>query len=155
MKKINLGQTIGILANIGVIAGIVFLAVELKQNNDQLDMQNTITQHQNRVSNIGASIHDESLAAAQLKLDRNEPLTDVERERLYWVHAIKFLNWELAFQLGQFDPRAPIESLRDSPGQLEFWMDYRRYLTPPFVNWIEAQVLPHIDSPESAARVDE
>ena len=29
MKKIDLGQTIAILANIGVIAGIVFLAVEL------------------------------------------------------------------------------------------------------------------------------
>ena len=34
MKNINLGQTIGILANIGVVAGIIFLAVELRQNND-------------------------------------------------------------------------------------------------------------------------
>jgi len=32
MKKIDLGQTISILANLGVIAGIVFLAVELQQN---------------------------------------------------------------------------------------------------------------------------
>ena len=32
MKKIDLGQTITILANIGVIAGIVFLAYELRQN---------------------------------------------------------------------------------------------------------------------------
>jgi hypothetical protein len=32
MKKIELGQTIGILANIGVIAGIVFLGYELRQN---------------------------------------------------------------------------------------------------------------------------
>ncbi len=30
MKNINLGQTIGILANVGVVAGIIFLAVELK-----------------------------------------------------------------------------------------------------------------------------
>jgi hypothetical protein len=28
MKKIDVGQTIGILANIGVVAGIVFLAIE-------------------------------------------------------------------------------------------------------------------------------
>ena len=32
MKKINLGQLIGILANLGVIAGIVFLAFELEQS---------------------------------------------------------------------------------------------------------------------------
>ena len=30
--KINIGQTLNTLANIGVIAGIVFLAVELGQN---------------------------------------------------------------------------------------------------------------------------
>ena len=33
MKKIDLGQTISILANVGVIAGIVFLGFELRQNN--------------------------------------------------------------------------------------------------------------------------
>ena len=37
MKKIDLGQTLGILANLGVIAGIVFLAVELRQNTESLD----------------------------------------------------------------------------------------------------------------------
>ena len=33
MKKIDLGQTIQIVANIGVIAGIVFLGVEVNQSN--------------------------------------------------------------------------------------------------------------------------
>jgi len=32
LKKIDLGQAIGILANAGVIAGIVFLDMELRQN---------------------------------------------------------------------------------------------------------------------------
>jgi hypothetical protein len=36
MKKIGLAQTISILANIGVIAGIVFLAVEIDQNKKKL-----------------------------------------------------------------------------------------------------------------------
>ena len=39
MRKINLGQTMGILANVGVIAGIVFLAVELNQNTEQLALE--------------------------------------------------------------------------------------------------------------------
>jgi hypothetical protein len=37
VKKIGLGQTISVLANIGVIAGIVFLGIELQQNNDCLE----------------------------------------------------------------------------------------------------------------------
>jgi len=32
MKKIDLGQSIAILANIGVIAGIIIVAYELRQN---------------------------------------------------------------------------------------------------------------------------
>jgi hypothetical protein len=39
MKKLDLGQTIGILANIGVIAGIVFLAIEVKSANDANRLQ--------------------------------------------------------------------------------------------------------------------
>ena len=39
MKKIDLGQTIRILANVGVIAGIVFLVIELNQNTQQMTVQ--------------------------------------------------------------------------------------------------------------------
>lgn len=39
MKKIDLGQTITILANVGVIAGIVFLGIELNQNTRQLALE--------------------------------------------------------------------------------------------------------------------
>jgi len=39
MKKIDLGQSIAILANVGVIAGIVFLALELNQNSKQLGLE--------------------------------------------------------------------------------------------------------------------
>ena len=38
MKKIELGQTITILATFGVIVGIAFLAVELAQNNELLEL---------------------------------------------------------------------------------------------------------------------
>ncbi len=34
MKKIELGQAIGILANIGVLGGLLLLAFELRQNNE-------------------------------------------------------------------------------------------------------------------------
>jgi hypothetical protein len=42
MKKIDLGHITTILANLGVIAGIAFLAVELRQNNQLIDEQSVI-----------------------------------------------------------------------------------------------------------------
>jgi hypothetical protein len=39
MRKIDVGHTIQILANAGVIAGILFLAMELRQNNALLESQ--------------------------------------------------------------------------------------------------------------------
>ena len=39
MKKIDLGETIQVIASVGVIAGIVFLGVELQQNNELLAAQ--------------------------------------------------------------------------------------------------------------------
>jgi hypothetical protein len=39
MKKIDIGQTIGILANRGVIAGIVFLTIEINQNSEALESE--------------------------------------------------------------------------------------------------------------------
>ena len=43
MKKIDLGQTIGIVANVGVIAGLLLLAFELNQNREITEAQ---TRHQ-------------------------------------------------------------------------------------------------------------
>ena len=39
MKKIDLGQLTNTLANLGVIAGIVFLAIEIRQNNMLMQSQ--------------------------------------------------------------------------------------------------------------------
>lgn len=39
MRKLDLGQTITVLANVGVIVGIIFLVLELQQNNQQLELQ--------------------------------------------------------------------------------------------------------------------
>jgi hypothetical protein len=42
MKKIDLGQSLSILANVGVLIGIVFLAIEVRDSNVQARVVNTI-----------------------------------------------------------------------------------------------------------------
>ena len=41
MKKLDLGQTLGILANVGVLAGIVFLGIEIRDTNTQARIATT------------------------------------------------------------------------------------------------------------------
>jgi hypothetical protein len=43
MKKIDFGQMSQVLANVGVMLGIIFLAIEIRQNQAALDEQNTLT----------------------------------------------------------------------------------------------------------------
>jgi len=52
---INVGESISILANTGVIAGIIFLALELRQNNNHLAAQARYSLKQYR-SDIADSI---------------------------------------------------------------------------------------------------
>ena len=41
MKKIDFGQTLGILANLAVVAGIVFLAIQVREERDYAVVENT------------------------------------------------------------------------------------------------------------------
>ena len=61
--KIDLGQTIGILANAGVIAGIAFLALEIQQNT--------------------------AVQEAQMRFDQNERQTEVIEEILRIASALE------------------------------------------------------------------
>ena len=52
MKNLDVGQTINTLANIGVIAGIVFLAIEVRQNQASLEESNRISQRALEISSL-------------------------------------------------------------------------------------------------------
>lgn len=82
MKKLGLGQSIGILANIGVIAGIVFLGVELRQNNELMAAEARF----NRVmlSNEGWRILAENgdLTELRVRAWNSEALTEAEQVRV-------------------------------------------------------------------------
>lgn len=106
MKKIDLGQTIGILANLGVIAGIIFLAVELQQNNQlsevQVEMALTATQANTVLADI---VEQPQLIALMLKDERS--LTEVERQRLIALGLRVLRNWQGRYRMverGLLDP---------------------------------------------------
>ena len=77
MKKLDLSQTVSILANIGVIAGIVFLGIELRQNNELMAAEARFNNMS--LSTQAFAISSQPDIAAIYVKDRNgEELTEVE-----------------------------------------------------------------------------
>ncbi len=98
MKNIDLSRVISIVANVGVIAGIVFLAFELRQNNELLISQ----ARSNLVS--GRATYQEYIAtnaggiADIITKVRQSELSDTERFQLsvHWDLVIN--NWASMYQ---------------------------------------------------------
>ena len=156
MKKIDLGQTISILANIGVIAGIVFLAYELRQNtrvsraaavqsiSDQtIEWQTALAQDSDWMRIIaflvnGGSYHELSPE-------------DTQRFRYVASSTIRIMeNRYRQVQLGILDPseldasggRGNVAWFR-SPYFLDFWQSYDQAAVwaPDFIEFMESEVL--------------
>lgn len=95
MKRIDLGQSIAILANIGVIAGIAFLAIELQQNNDLMAAQARFNLLETRTESYTLQITEPDLAEALIKDRNGQTLTEVEdlRVQAYWTRVFRVLEW--------------------------------------------------------------
>ena len=88
MKKIDFGQSITILANLGVIAGIVFLGVELNQNQQTLEQQLSLDLLTGRDAAVerfngfrSQLLENPYLIPVWNKGRSDEPLTDEELEQ--------------------------------------------------------------------------
>ena len=90
---INIGASIDILANIGVIAGIVFLALELRQNNRLLTAQARYSLRQYR-SDVADTIMAPHVLEATHKYAGGENVTPAERSAALMA-ALKTIElWE-------------------------------------------------------------
>ena len=68
----------GVVANFGVIAGIVFLAVELAQNQEMM-MAQTRNELSRTIIELNTLSMDDQVATLMLKGNAGEPLSEIER----------------------------------------------------------------------------
>jgi len=111
MKKIDLGQMITILANIGVIAGIVFLGVELRQTQSSMQSQAYQARAFDGIAWDFQVLNNENLRRVDYKLtfDGFAPNSLDEDERqiaLYLMDTVKIDadNEHYQYQNGFLDP---------------------------------------------------
>lgn len=129
MKKIDVGQTISILANVGVVFGLILLAIEIEQSNDQA----AASAYQARIDQI-------DLAQQQFALSSDLPQIYVKLEAsglnsLNAEELLRVRSWELArsqrmagqhyqFQQGYLDEAAHSAMLRAARNSIDLWEEF-------------------------------
>ena len=154
MKKIDLGQTINTLANLGVIAGILFLAIEVGQNNALLGAQARTDRVAIRLDagdQLATNLH---LIDAIVKDRAGGPLSPSEElllEEWYLATLVRFQYVFVENQEGLIeDSYLPVDGwaavMYKEPKMLDVWNRMgERELRPDFVKFMNEQVLtrPH------------
>ena len=151
MKKLDLGQTLGILANVGVIAGIVFLGFELRQNNQLMEAESRAARAERTTTLAEMVSSNLDLASAIAKVRAGETLSPSEEVLIYSFYIRRFRGMEayfVEFQAGT------VESIDVADWKLIFgndpwttlssidaWNDYKAYLYDDFVQWMEENVV--------------
>jgi hypothetical protein len=150
MKKIDVGQTVSIFANLGVVAGIAFLAIEVGQNNELMRAAARDAQNERIRDYVEQVYTTPGLAEIIVKARSGTPLTDAEdlmlfsrqlrllrgfevQHREYVQGAVDDLpwNWKEHFYEGQ----------NRNPPLIGAWEEAKTVLRPDFVLYIEENIL--------------
>ena len=147
MKQIDIAQLVAILANIGVIAGIVFLGIELRQNNDLMRAEARAT----RVSLSQAAflplMQSSHLAEAVQPSLGNDGDIEALLSTFYYQYIL--VGWEYSYfevQLGALDESAiSVNGWRGlfdlMPGLRAHYEFARDTFRPQFAEFIDSEVL--------------
>jgi hypothetical protein len=153
IEKLNPWLTL--LANIGVIAGIVFLAFEIRQNTTATELD--------AASNYEAALREYELFVAGnpdfteiiVKSIAGKPLTEIEQFRVHMFFRGALRNWQTAYfqyQLGALDE--PIwesqlgfmkDVIRSDGGVRDFWRSNQDVFTDDF-NRLFQHVLDEVEA---------
>jgi hypothetical protein len=145
IKEIKLGQAITIFANLGVIAGIVFLGVELQQNNELLEAQARYNHKETRANYLGEFEDNPGLAIISAKANNGEALSAEEQIQWDSYHDRLFVNWEWEFyeaSTRRFE--LPIEGFKWSmtqPDVAQRWQDRKQLFSEDFRAFMQDTVI--------------
>ena len=139
--KLNRWLTLG--ANVAVVAGILFLGLELRQNNELLQFEAGSVYFQNRVWGIDKSLENPEFARMLFKARSGEELDDFEAFQIRRFYRRTFLgfNWEYSqAQAGRLELSRHErwhEIIRESRYAVDEWeWATENILTPDFVQYL-------------------
>ncbi len=141
--KLNRWLTLG--ANIGVLIGIIFLAIELQQNNENLAAEVRATNFFGMADTWRMVAESPELAGAIMKDFADEELSPSESNQLfsYWVRVFLTLQWGYS-ELPEEEFRRGLdfqgEGYRDLDTFRSAWERMGSFLDPEFRDFMNENV---------------
>ena len=150
MKKMDFGQLVSCVANIGVLAGILILAYELRQNNELMAAEARQVRTSMVVDSWRFTAEHGDLAEVRGRERNGEEITDVERQRVdaYVMSVYVMLDWtfqELSANSPEMNQVREVQS-NNFANRSEYrrvWEDRKNSFRPEFVQWMEENVANH------------
>jgi len=146
MKKIELGQALAILANVGVIVGIAILAFELQQNRDMIRAQTRSDVSLGIVNLMMLVAENGELANLRRRADAAEVLTGDEAYRYSYLTRALFRYWEnvhYQYRLGVYDEKeftrqvsALLRYIKSSTAAVNWWCQFQYEFSDEFAAMI-------------------
>ena len=144
MEKDRLSRLLTLGANFGVIAGILLLVYELRQNNELMGAEARYNRLIVNTENYGRMAENPEFAELWLKAVDNEEMSRSEQARIdaFLVHAYLVREWSYK-ELPQDE--LPIERWRRNHAQIEryniVWRREKSNFDPEFVKFMDANVI--------------
>ena len=153
MKKIDLGQTISILANFGVVAGIVFLGIELRQTTASVEGATYQALSDGSSNQYIGVVHNSDFAETIVRVYEGDAVADFSvaenSQLIFYYNALiqRLENSYFQLQTGLVDDRI-LRSYGWGDGILEtqhfsqYWtfMGATRISSPEFRQFFEQQI---------------
>jgi hypothetical protein len=149
MKKIDLSKSIGILANIGVIAGIMFLAIELRQNNELMGAEQRFNRLSIATGSTTLLAENEGLASAVARFnDETVPLKELDltpgervQVRGYFNRVLRNQQWTFLELSQEEQPIVEWQKLAQQRGWRVSWERQKDAFHPDFVRFVVANII--------------
>ena len=137
---------LGVIANFGVIAGIIFLAVELRQTNELMESERRYNRLQIILNGNLPYLDNPELIEARRKADTDEELSENEESALTIQLNRTFSAWQWTwvelygtdeFPLAQYQ-----YAMQRSSFLQETWEARKPFLLPKFVKFVDENIVP-------------
>lgn len=149
LQKLN--SWLAFVANVGVISGIVFLAIEIRQNSDVIRAQTRAQLAEEVTELFSVNMNDQDYADVLMRGNNVEELSPVEkyqysRHRSAWIHY--WNNVAYQYQMGMYDESEfalQISTIRSDmetyPGLKVHRCENKYTASPGLIDAIEADLL--------------
>jgi len=145
MTKIDLGQTINILANVGVIVGLAFLVYELHQNNEFLEQQERYTFLENVVGFTEFSAADPDVARLIVRSADSGPLSELDQFRRCQISLNVLYKWQWEFDNLEITADGPIANAWRSFWRIskfdDCWQLQEAAVFPEFAQFLNTNII--------------